>query len=185
MNLIIEMRRLLQNIKNVFSIEELRVRIFNTIKFLLLFRLGSYIVLPGVDPSKLIREAKGILGILDTFLGGAFSNASLFGLGIMPYISASIAIQLLTVVLPYFQRLQKEGHSGRKRLGKITKILTILIAMLQSVGYVSVTVSDDALLLSRVTFTIVSMTVLTAGTMFCMWLGDRITHKGIGNEHQC
>lgn len=175
------MRKLVQTIRNIFSIEELRVRIFNTIGFLLLFRAGSYVVLPGVDPAKLTGEAKGIFGLLDTFLGGAFSNASVFGLGVMPYISASIAVQLLTIALPYFQRLQKEGHSGRKRLNQITKVLTIFIALIQGVAYLSTAVADEVIVISRPFFTGSSMLIITAGTMFCMWLGDRITDKGIGN----
>ena len=106
------MRHFFRTIRNIFSIEELRVRILYTLFFLALFRLGSFVVLPGIDPSKLSGEAQGIFGLLDTFLGGAFSNASILGLGIMPYISASIVIQLLTVATPYFQRLQREGESG-------------------------------------------------------------------------
>ncbi|MEM9417128.1 MAG: preprotein translocase subunit SecY [Bacteroidota bacterium] len=175
------MRRFFQTIRNIFSIEELRVRIFNTVVFLLLFRAGSYVVLPGVDPTKLTGEAKGIFGLLDTFLGGAFSNASVFGLGVMPYISASIAVQLLTIALPYFQRLQKEGHSGRKTLNQITKVLTIFIALVQGVAYLSTAVSDDVLVIGRPFFTGAAMLILTAGTMFCVWLGDQITDKGIGN----
>ena len=175
------MRKILATIRNIFSIEELKVRILNTIGFLLLFRIGSYIVLPGVNTALLTGEAKGIFGLLDTFLGGAFSNASIFGLGVMPYISASIAVQLLTIALPYFQRLQKEGQSGRQRLNQITKILTILIALVQSAGYLSAAIPSDVLVVSRPFFTSTSMVILTAGTMFCMWLGDRITDKGIGN----
>ena len=168
-------------VKDIFSIEDLKVRIFNTVKFLVIFRIGSYIVLPGVDPSKLVKETSGIFGILNTFLGGAFSNASVFGLGVMPYISSSIAVQLLTIVLPYFQRLQKDGHSGKKQLNMITKVLTIFMAMVQSIGYVSATIPDDSLLIGRIFFTLSSIIVITAGTMSCMWLGDRINDKGIGN----
>ncbi len=175
------MRKFLTTVRTIFSIEELKARILNTIGFLLLFRLGSYIVLPGVDPTQLTGEAKGIFGLLDTFLGGAFSNASIFGLGVMPYISASIAVQLLTIAVPYFQRLQKDGQSGRKKLNQITKVLTIFIALLQSVGYLTAAITSDVLVVSRPFFTSISMVILTAGTMFCMWLGDRITDKGIGN----
>jgi len=110
------MNRFFSTIKNIFSIEELRDRILNTVGFLIIFRLGSFVVLPGVDPSKLSGDAQGIFGLLDTILGGAFSNASIFALGIMPYISASIVIQLLTVAVPYFQKMQKEGESGRKKV---------------------------------------------------------------------
>ena len=175
------MRKFLQAIRDVFSIEELRVRVLNTIGFLFLFRMGSYIVLPGINPTKLTGEAQGIFGLLDTFLGGAFSNASILGLGVMPYISASIAVQLLTIAVPYFQRLQKEGHSGRKVLNQITKVLTICIALIQAVAYLSATVSEEVLVINRLFFTGSSMLILTAGTMFCVWLGDRITDKGIGN----
>ena len=168
--------------REIFSVEELRVRILNTIKFLLLFRAGSYVVLPGIDPTRLTGgEAKGIFGLLDTFLGGAFSNASVLGLGVMPYISASIAVQLLTIAVPYFQRLQKEGHSGRKVINQITKVLTIFIAMIQGTAYLSATVAQDVVVISRSFFTGSSVLVLTAGTMFCVWLGDQITDKGIGN----
>ncbi|MCU0318052.1 MAG: preprotein translocase subunit SecY [Amoebophilaceae bacterium] len=175
------MPRLFRVIKDVFSIEELRIRILNTVVFLLLFRLGSYVVLPGINPAKLTGEARGIFGLLDAFLGGAFSNASVLGLGVMPYISASIAIQLLTIAFPYFQRLQKEGHSGRKILNQMTKVLTIFIAIVQAVAYLSAAVSEEVIVISRSFFTGVSIFILTAGTMFCVWLGDRITDKGIGN----
>ena len=175
------MPRLFRVIKDIFSIEELRIRILNTVVFLLLFRLGSYVVLPGINPTKLTGEAKGIFGLLDAFLGGAFSNASVLGLGVMPYISASIAIQLLTIAFPYFQRLQKEGHSGRKILNQMTKVLTIFIAIVQAVAYLSTAVSEEAVVISRSFFTGASIIILTAGTMFCVWLGDRITDKGIGN----
>jgi len=175
------MLKVFHTIRNIFSIEELRVRILNTIGFLLLFRVGSYLVLPGIDPTRLTGEAKGIFGLLDTFLGGAFSNASVLGLGVMPYISSSIAIQLLTIAVPYFQRLQKEGHSGRKIINQITKVLTIFIALLQAVVYSSSVVSEEVLVISKPFFTVSSMLILTAGTMFCIWLGDQITDKGIGN----
>lgn len=175
------MRKFLQVIRSIFAIEELRIRIRNTVGFLLLFRLGSYIVLPGVDPAQLTGEARGIFGLLDTFLGGAFSNASVLGLGVMPYISASIAIQLLTIAVPYFQRLQKEGHSGRKVLNQLTKVLTIFIAAIQATAYLTTAVSDEVIVVGRLFFTGSSILILTAGTMFCVWLGDRITDKGIGN----
>ena len=115
------MKRFFETIKHIFLIEELRNRILNTLGYLAIFRLGSFIVLPGIDPSKLSGQATGIFGLLDTFLGGAFSNASIFGLGIMPYISASIVIQLLTVAVPYFQKLQKEGESGRRKINQLNK----------------------------------------------------------------
>lgn len=173
------MKKFFTTIKNIFSIEDLRIRILNTLGFLVIFRLGSFVVLPGIDPSKL-GEAEGIFGLLDTFLGGAFSNAAIFGLGIMPYISASIVLQLLTVAVPYFQKLQKEGESGRKKISQITRVLTIFITLAQSSAYLS-TLPSEAILVDRTFFTLSSMVILTSGTMFCMWLGEKITDKGIGN----
>jgi preprotein translocase subunit SecY len=168
-------------IKTIFAIEELRGKILNTFWFLFIFRVGSFVVLPGVDSSKLKGYRDGLLGILDTFLGGAFSNASIFGLGIMPYISASIAVQLLCVVLPSFQRMQMDGFAGRKKINKITKFLTLAVGLIQSTGYLAGTISNDMLLIDRTFFTISSLIFLISGTMFCVWLGDRITDKGIGN----
>jgi preprotein translocase subunit SecY len=175
------MKRFIQTLKNIFSIEELRNRILYTLLLISVYRLGYYIVLPGVDSSKLNIDTAGLLGLLDTFLGGAFSKASIFALGIMPYISASIAIQLLTMALPYFQKMQKEGESGRKKLNQITRVLTIFVTIAQSVSYLQTTISTDALMISRAAFTISSVFILTAGTIFCMWLGERITDRGIGN----
>ncbi len=176
------MKKFISTVKNIFSIEDLRVRIMNTIGFLIIFRLGSFIVLPGVDPSRLGEAPEGIFGLIDTFLGGAFSNASIFGLGIMPYISASIVLQLLTVGVPYFQKMQKEGESGRKRINQITRVLTILITIAQGIGYVSATIMPTgAVMVSSTLFMFSSLVLLSAGTMFCMWLGEKITEKGIGN----
>lgn len=175
------MNKFITTIKNIFSIEDLRVRILNTIGFLLIFRIGSYVVLPGVDPNLLTKNTGGIFGLLDTFLGGAFSNASIFGLGIMPYISASIVLQLLTVAFPYFQKLQKEGESGRNKINQYTRFLTIVITAFQSVGYIAATIDSQAIMIDHVTFNISSVIILTSGTMLCMWLGERITEKGIGN----
>ena len=175
------MKRFIDTIKHIFAIEELRTRILNTLLFITIFRLGSYVALPGVEPDHLNVSTQGLLGLLDTFLGGAFSKASIFALGIMPYISASIAIQLLTMALPYFQKMQKEGESGRKKLNQITRVLTIVVTLVQGTAYLNTTVPDEALLVSRSMFTISSVFVLTAGTMFCMWLGERITDKGVGN----
>lgn len=175
------MKRFLETIKHIFAIEELRTRILNTLLFITIFRLGSYVALPGVEPDQMNVSTQGLLGLLDTFLGGAFSKASIFALGIMPYISASIAIQLLTMALPYFQKMQKEGESGRKKLNQITRVLTIVVTLVQGTAYLNTTVPDEALLVTRSMFTISSVFVLTAGTMFCMWLGERITDKGIGN----
>lgn len=176
------MKKFISTVRNIFSIEDLRVRIVNTIGFLIIFRLGSFIVLPGVDPSKLGDAPEGIFGLIDTFLGGAFSNASIFGLGIMPYISASIVLQLLTVGVPYFQKMQKEGESGRKRINQITRVLTIAITIAQGIGYVSATIlPTGAVMVSTSLFMFSSLILLSAGTMFCMWLGEKITEKGIGN----
>ncbi len=176
------MMKFIQTIKNIFSIEELRIRILNTIGFLIIFRLGSFIVLPGVDPDMLTDQSSGIFGLLNTFLGGAFSRASVFGLGIMPYISASIVLQLMTVAVPYFQKLQKEGDSGRKKISQITRVLTIFICIAQSIGYINATIPNEAIVLGNsFLFNVSSMVILTAGTIFCMWLGEKITDKGIGN----
>ena len=176
------MKKFIQTIQNIFSIEELRTRILNTLGFLIIFRLGSYVTLPGIDPSLLTENAGGIFGLLDTFLGGAFSRSSILALGIMPYISASIVLQLMTVAVPYFQKLQKEGDSGRKKINQITRVLTIFICMAQSFGYLSATVPAEAIVLDNgILFRVSSMVILTAGTIFTMWLGEKITDKGIGN----
>ncbi|GAB2950562.1 preprotein translocase subunit SecY [Hymenobacter coalescens] len=174
------MNKFITTIKNIFAIEDLRTRILNTLFFIAIYRLGSFVVLPGVDPSRLDTQSGGIFGILDTLLGGAFSNASIFALGIMPYISASIVLQLLTIAVPYFQKLQKEGESGRKKINQYTRLLTIPIVMAQSVGFIA-TINQDAIVSTSVFFTVSTMIILTAGTLFCMWLGEKITDKGIGN----
>jgi len=178
------MRRFFKTIRNIFSIEDLRVRILNTIGFLIIFRLGSYIVIPGIDPTHPSLSGgvnEGILGLLNTFLGGSFYRASIFALGIMPYISASIIVQLLTFAVPYFQKLQKEGDSGRKRLNQITRVLTIVITAFQGYAYIKGTIDPGAILEPGFFFFFSSVVILIAGTMFCMWLGERITDKGIGN----
>jgi preprotein translocase subunit SecY len=179
------MKRFFQTIRNIFSIEDLRVRILNTIGFLIIFRLGSYVVIPGIDPNHpSLNDAgatEGILGLLNTFLGGSFSRASIFALGIMPYISASIIVQLLTFAVPYFQKLQKEGDSGRKRLNQITRVLTIFITGFQGYAYIRGTIDQGAIIDPGFFFYFSGIAILVAGTMFCMWLGERITDKGIGN----
>jgi len=180
------MKKFISTVKNIFSIEDLRVRILNTVGFLIIFRLGSFIVLPGVDASIILNKSnnpEGIFKLIDTFLGGAFSNASIFGLGIMPYISASIVLQLLTVGVPYFQKMQKEGESGRKRINQITRVLTIAITIAQGIGYVTATIipTGAVTMESTTMFMVSSLILLSAGTMFCMWLGEKITEKGIGN----
>jgi len=177
------MKKFITTLKNIFAIEELRNRILATLGFLVIFRLGSFVVLPGVDPTQLSDADSGILGILNTLLGGSFSRASIFGLGIMPYISASIVIQLMTVAVPSFQKMQKEGESGRKKLNQITRVLTILVTLAQSVGYLRVTIPSEAISpnIDPTFFMVSSMILLTSGTMFCMWIGEKITDKGIGN----
>jgi len=176
------MNKFINTIKNIFSIEELRGRILNTLLFITFFRLGSYIVLPGIDANKLAEKGDGgLLGLLNMFSGGAFNNASIFALGIMPYISASIAIQLLTIALPYFQKMQKDGESGRKKLNQITRVLTILVTAAQATAYLQTTIPSEAIMVSAWSFRIFSVIILIAGTMFCMWLGEKITDKGIGN----
>jgi len=180
------MKKFFETIRNIFSIEELRTRILTTLGFLVIFRLGSFVVLPGIDPDILAAQGagtSGILGFIDTFLGGAFSRASVFALGIMPYISASIVLQLMTVAVPYFQKLQKEGDSGRKKINQITRVLTIGICMAQSIPYLTAYVPAEAITsnLSPFMFKMSSMVILASGTVFCMWLGEKITDKGIGN----
>ena len=177
------MKRFISTLTNIFKIEDLRVRILNTLLLLLIYRVGSFIVLPGVDPA-LINSQKsqdGILGLLNMFAGGSFSRASVFALGVMPYISASIVVQLFGIVIPYFQRLQKEGESGRKKVNQITRYLTIIITAGQAIGYIKTQVPQEAIMISQGLFTISSIFVLTTGTMFVMWLGERITDKGLGN----
>jgi preprotein translocase subunit SecY len=178
------MNKLITTIKNIFSIEELRNKILYTLALIAVYRLGSYIVLPGVDATKLAKSSNGLLELLNLFSGGAFNQASIMALGIMPYISASIAIQLLTIALPYFQKMQREGESGRKRLTQITRILTVIVTALQAFTYIQVTVISTGALLpdvNPVTFRLYSTLILVAGTIFCMWLGEKITDKGIGN----
>jgi preprotein translocase subunit SecY len=176
------MKKLFTTLQNIWKIEDLRARILFTLLCLLIYRIGSFIVLPGVNHATLQSEAKeGLLGLLNMFAGGSFSRASIFALGVMPYISASIVVQLLGIAVPYFQKLQKEGESGRKKLNQFTRYLTIGITALQAIGYVRSQISPDARLMSEPLFTISSMFILTAGTMFVMWLGEKITDKGIGN----
>jgi len=180
--------RLFETIKNIFKIEDLRARLVYTIAIITLYRLGKYITLPGIDPSQLgalkAQTSSGIMGLLDMFSGGAFSTASVFALGIMPYISASIVVQLLGIVFPYFQKLQKEGESGRRKLNQYTRYLTVGILVLQAPTYLvnlSAQLPATAFVLSDFFFKFSSVVILTAGTMFVMWLGEKITDKGIGN----
>ncbi len=182
------MKALIDTIKNIFKIEDLRSRILYTLGMLLIYRLGKYISLPGIDPSQLgqlkAQTSSGIMNLLDMFSGGAFSTASIFALGIMPYISASIVVQLLGIAVPYFQRLQREGESGRRKINQITRYLTVAILLLQAPSYLAnlhAQLPDTAFVMKGLFFSISSIIILTTGTMFVMWMGERITDKGIGN----
>ena len=177
------MNKFITTLKNIWSIEELRKRILQTLLIIVIFRIGSHVVLPGVDVTKLkdLTATNGLLGLLNTLVGGAFKNASIMALGIMPYISASIAIQLLTLALPYFSKLQKEGESGRRKLNQITRWLTIAVAAAQGFTYVQTTIPTDAIMVSQGLFYVSSVLLIVAGTVMCMWLGERMTEKGIGN----
>lgn len=189
------MKRLIETIRNIFKIEELRKRILFTILIILIYRFGSFVVIPGVDPNMLsaLRNSSntGLLGLLNMFSGGAFGNASVFALGIMPYITASIIIQLLGMAVPYFQRLQREGESGRKKLNQIMRYLTVIIVIVQAPGYIknvlvqlpneAVTPFDPYVSNPGFFFWFSSVVLLVAGTLFIMWLGEKITDKGIGN----
>ncbi|HPK85636.1 MAG TPA: preprotein translocase subunit SecY, partial [Bacteroidales bacterium] len=180
--------KFIQTIKNIFKIEDLRARILFTLGIVALYRLGKYVTLPGVDPSMLenlrSQTSSGIMGLLDMFSGGAFSQASIFALGIMPYISASIVIQLLGIVFPFFQKLQKEGESGRRKMNQYTRYLTVIILVIQAPTYLAnlhAILPPEAFVLQGWFFRLSSVIILTAGTIFVMWLGERITDKGIGN----
>ncbi len=182
------MRQFIETIRNIWRIEDLRKRILYTLGILLVYRLGSFVTLPGIDPTQLTglkqQTASGVLGLLDMFSGGAFSNASVFALGIMPYISASIVVQLLGIAVPYFQRVQKEGESGRRKINQITRYLTVFILVLQAPSYLvnlHAQIPETAFVVKGAFFTVSSVIILTAGTMFVMWLGERITDRGIGN----
>ena len=176
------MKKLITTLTNIWKIDDLRTRILNTLLFLLIYRVGCHIVLPGVNPAALQHEAKeGLLGLLDMFAGGSFSRSAIFALGVMPYISASIVVQLLGIAIPYFQKMQKEGESGRKKMNQITRYLTLAITLVQSVAYVRTQIDAGAKMIADPMFTILSAFVLTAGTLFVMWLGEKITDKGIGN----
>ena len=181
--------KFINTIKNIWKIEELKNRILVTLGLLLVYRFGAQVVLPGIDAAQLSNLANqtdsGLLGLLNAFTGGAFSNASVFALGIMPYISASIVVQLMGIAIPYLQKLQKEGESGRKKINQITRWLTIAITLVQGPGYIYnlfATLPGEAFMLGdNLTFVISSVIILTTGTIFAMWLGEKITDKGIGN----
>ena len=184
--------KIIETIKNIWKIEDLRTKLGITLLFILIYRFGSFIVLPGIDPSYLAslkqQTSGGLLSLLDMFSGGAFSNASIFALGIMPYISASIVVQLLGIAVPYFQKMQKEGESGRRKINQITRYLTVAILLFQGPSYlvnlkvqIGQAMSGIPDALNSWGFTLPSIIILCAGSMFVMWLGERITDKGIGN----
>lgn len=183
------MKKFIQTLKNIWSIEELRGKILFTLMMIAIYRLGAHIVLPGIDPNKMSQTGDsntGILGLIDAFSGGAFNQASIFALGIMPYISASIFMQLMTVLVPRFQKMQKEGESGRKKINQYTRYLTVIVTILQASAYVTylqgMTQQNGAIMGGYASyFWLSTVVVLTAGTMFVMWMGEKITDKGLGN----
>ena len=185
------MKKFIENLTNIWKIEELKNRIILTLGILLVYRFGAHIVLPGIDSAQLHElstktSGGGLLDILNAFTGGAFSNASVFALGIMPYISASIVVQLMGIAIPYLQKLQKEGESGRRKINQITRWLTIAICIVQAPVYLyginRLGVPDAAFLLGKgLSFIVPAVLILVTGTIFAMWLGEKITDKGIGN----
>lgn len=184
------MKKFISTLKNIWSIEELRSKILFTLLLIFIYRVGTHIVLPGIDPTRLEQlgasASGGILGLIDTFAGGAFSQASIFALGIMPYISASIFMQLMTVLVPQFQKMQKEGESGRKKINQWTRYLTVAVTLVQASAYVAylrqITAQSGAIIPGYADyFWLSTVIVLTAGTLFVMWLGEKITDKGLGN----
>ena len=176
-------------VANILKVEELKTKILVTVGFVAIYRFGTQIVLPGIDPALLVQlreqTGTGLLSLLDMFSGGAFSNASVFALGVMPYISASIVVQLLGMVIPYFQKMQREGESGRRKMNQITRYLTIAILMVQGPAYLlNLRYQAGAAInpaINWLGFMITSTIILAAGSMFILWLGERITDKGLGN----
>ena len=183
------MKKYIEIIRNCWKVEDLRQRLLITLLFTAIYRFGSFVVLPGIDPNKLAQlqsqTSGGLMSLLDMFSGGAFSNASIFALGIMPYISASIVMQLLAVAVPYFQKMQREGESGRKKINWYTRLLTVGILIFQAPSYLlNLKAQAGQALASGVNwsiFIICSSVILAAGSMFILWLGERITDKGVGN----
>jgi preprotein translocase subunit SecY len=177
---------LIDNFRNIFKVEELKKRILYTVGILMVYRVGSYITLPGVDATQLAHQtgaATSLLGLFNLFVGGAFARAGVFALGIMPYITAEIILQLMGAVVPYFQKLQREGEDGRRKLTQMSRYGTVAITLVQAVGFAInlMSTSPGAIVVSKAAFVITSVIVLTAGTVFVMWLGERITDRGIGN----
>ncbi|WP_432673038.1 preprotein translocase subunit SecY [Flavobacterium sp. SM2513] len=188
------MKKFLESLSNVWKIEELKNRILITLGLLIVYRFGAHVTLPGVDATQLANLSgqtdSGIGSILDMFTGGAFSKASVFALGIMPYISASIVVQLMGIAVPYLQKLQKDGESGRTKINQITRWLTIGITLVQAPGYIynlyrtipnAIIASSNPEMISQFSFLFSSVAILVTGTIFAMWLGEKITDKGIGN----
>ena len=182
-------KKLIETLKNIYKIEELRSRILFTLGLLVIYRLGSFVTLPGINHAALEAQMaqamsgdNGLMGLLNVFSGGAFSQASIFALGVMPYITASIIIQLLGIMVPYFRKMQREGESGRRKMNQWTRFLTIGVLMLQAPAYLKTMVMHgDVIAMGESTFIYTSTLILIAGTMFIMWLGEKITDRGIGN----
>ena len=185
-------KKLVETLKNIYKIEELRKRVIYTIGLLLVYRLGSFVVIPGINPNALGEgsalasqlEGNGLLGLLNVFSGGAFGNAAIFALGVMPYITASIIIQLMGIMIPYFQKMQKEGESGRRKMNQWTRMLTIIVLLIQGPAYIPNLyrqVPDAFVYGNTFLFLAYATIIMIAGTMFIMWLGEKITDKGIGN----
>lgn len=183
------MKKFIETLKNCWRIEDLRQRLLITLLFTAIYRFGSFVVLPGINPAQLqnlqSQTSGGLMSLLDMFSGGAFSNASIFALGIMPYISASIVMQLLAVAVPYFQKMQREGESGRKKISWYTRVLTVFILFLQGPSYlINLKMQAGQALSSGISWTVFmfpAAVILAAGSMFILWLGERITDKGVGN----
>ncbi|MBA4196659.1 MAG: preprotein translocase subunit SecY [Chitinophaga sp.] len=185
------MKKLIQTLKNIWAIDELRAKITVTLILVLVYRFGSHITLPGINPNlldtnKLNSSDKGLLGLFNTFAGGAFTQASIFALGIMPYISASIFMQLMTILVPQLQKIQKEGESGRKKINQWTRYLTVIVTAFQASAYIAYLTNPQggyaqAIMLDTGLFTFTTIVTLSAGTLFVMWLGERIQDKGLGN----
>ena len=185
-------KKFVETLKNIYKIEELRKRILYTLGLLLVYRLGCFVVIPGINPNALGEgsalasqlEGNGLLGLLNVFSGGAFGNAAIFALGVMPYITASIIIQLMGIMIPYFQKMQKEGESGRRKMNQWTRMLTIIVLLIQGPAYITNLyhqVPEAFVYGNTFLFLAYATVILIAGTMFIMWLGEKITDKGIGN----